>query len=71
MIPFLLISFGQRHSTGNALDQIVSSYQVLHGGQHDEDAILSKCRNAISSIEKIDKEVGGDINLGRSCVLPL
>ncbi|XP_058187175.1 uncharacterized protein LOC131304090 [Rhododendron vialii] len=54
-----------RHSTGNALDQIVSGYQVLYGGQHDEDAILSKCRNAISSIEKIDKEVGGDINLGK------
>lgn len=71
MIPFLSISFEQRHSTGNALDQIVSGYQVLSGGQYDEDAILGKCRNAISSIEKIDKEVGGDINLGTSCMLSL
>ncbi|GFS34349.1 ENTH/VHS family protein [Actinidia rufa] len=51
-----------RHSAGNALDQIASSYQVLYGGLLDEDAILSKCRNAISCIEKVDKEIGDDHN---------
>ncbi|CAL5325572.1 unnamed protein product [Camellia sinensis] len=51
-----------RHSTGNALDKIVSVYQVVYGGQLDEDVILGKCRDAISCIEKVDKEIGGDFN---------
>ncbi|KAL7190180.1 hypothetical protein ACSBR2_022458 [Camellia fascicularis] len=55
----------QRHSTGNALDKIVSVYQVVYGGQLDEDVILGKCRNAISCIEKVDKEIGGDFNSGK------
>ncbi|KAJ8566882.1 hypothetical protein K7X08_019090 [Anisodus acutangulus] len=53
-----------RNSTGDALDKIVSSYQILYGGQIDEDAILSRCKNAISSVEKIDKEIGSDLNPG-------
>ena len=68
---FVSISFKQRHSAGNALDQIASSYQVLYGGQLDEDAILSKCRNAISCIEKVDKEIGDDHNPGMSCMWAL
>ncbi|CAL5368619.1 unnamed protein product [Camellia sinensis] len=54
-----------RPSAGNALDKIVSGYQVVYGGQLDEDAMLSKCRNAISCVEKVDKEIGGDFNLGK------
>lgn len=54
----------RRNSTGDALDKIVSSYQMLYGGQIDEDAILSRCKNAISSVDKIDKEMGGDLNPG-------
>ncbi|XP_060191940.1 uncharacterized protein LOC132621619 [Lycium barbarum] len=53
-----------RSSAGDALDKIVSSYQILYGGQIDEDAILSRCRNAISSVAKIDKEIGSDLNPG-------
>ncbi|KAK4346169.1 hypothetical protein RND71_032508 [Anisodus tanguticus] len=53
-----------RNSAGDALDKIVSSYQILYGGQIDEDAILSRCKNAISSVEKIDKEIGSDLNTG-------
>ncbi|XP_059640020.1 uncharacterized protein LOC132282378 [Cornus florida] len=60
-----LSGFKLKHSAGNALDKIVSDYQVLYGGQLDEDAILSKCRNAISCIEKADKEIGGDISSGK------
>lgn len=30
----------------------------------DEDTVLSKCRNAISCLEKVDKEIGGDFNSG-------
>ncbi|GFY87145.1 ENTH/VHS family protein [Actinidia rufa] len=54
--------FKLRHSAGNALDQIASCYQVLYSGQLDEDAIVSKCRNAIGCIEKVDKEIGDDHN---------
>ncbi|KAM7460252.1 hypothetical protein LguiA_019743 [Lonicera macranthoides] len=50
---------------GNAFDKIVSSYQVIYGGQLDEDAVLSKCRNAVSCVEKVDKEIGGDISSGQ------
>ena len=59
-----LDSFEQRHSAGNALDKIVSGYHAVYGGQLDEDAILGKCTNAISCIQKVDKEIGGDINSG-------
>ncbi|KAL6960395.1 hypothetical protein U1Q18_038160 [Sarracenia purpurea var. burkii] len=55
--------FKLRHAAGNALDQIVSGYQVVYGGQLDEEVILSKCTNAISCVEKVDKEIEGDINL--------
>ncbi|KAL3347067.1 hypothetical protein AABB24_025473 [Solanum stoloniferum] len=53
-----------RNSAGDALDKIVSSYQILYGGQIDEDAILSRAKNAISCVEKIDKEIGSDLNPG-------
>jgi regulator of Ty1 transposition protein 103 len=46
------------------LEKIVSDYHVVYGGQLDEDGILSKCRNAISSLEKVDKEIGSDIYSG-------
>ncbi|KAK7311329.1 hypothetical protein RJT34_09394 [Clitoria ternatea] len=54
-----------RPTAGNALDKIVSSYHAVYGGQTDEDAVLSKCRNAISCIEKADKEIGHDGNSGQ------
>ncbi|XP_061359771.1 uncharacterized protein LOC133303811 isoform X2 [Gastrolobium bilobum] len=54
-----------RPTAGNALEKIVSGYHVVYGGQTDEDAILSKCRNAISCLEKVDKELGHDNNSGQ------
>lgn len=54
-----------RPSAGNALDRIVSGYQYIYGGQTDEDAVLSKCRDAISSLEKVDKEIDHDSNSGK------
>lgn len=48
------------------MDRIVSGYQYVYGGQTDEDAVLSKCRNAISSLEKVDKEIDHDSNSGMS-----
>ena len=53
------------------MDKIVSGYQVVYGGQLDDDVIWGKCRNAISCIEKVDKEIGGDVNSGMSCLVPL
>ncbi|XP_015971287.1 UPF0400 protein C337.03 [Arachis duranensis] len=54
-----------RSSAGNALDKIVAGYRVIYGGQTDEEAVLSKCRNAISCVEKTDKEIGHDSNSGQ------
>ncbi|KAI3748159.1 hypothetical protein L6452_11064 [Arctium lappa] len=50
-----------KQPAGDALDKIVSGYQVIYGGQVNEDAVMSRCRNAISCVEKVDKEIGGDI----------
>ncbi|KAE8661655.1 putative Exocyst subunit exo70 family protein C2 [Hibiscus syriacus] len=49
----------------NTVDKIVSGYQVIYGGQMDEDVIFSKCWNAISCIEKVDKEICTDVNTGK------
>ncbi|XAR52033.1 hypothetical protein NMG60_11006876 [Bertholletia excelsa] len=49
------LGFELRNSGGNALDKIVLAYQAVYSGQLDEDALLSKCRKAISCI-------GDDIN---------
>lgn len=54
----------QRPSAGNALDKIVSGYHHIYAGQTDEDVVLSKCRNAISSLEKADKEIVHGSNSG-------
>lgn len=54
----------QRPSAGNALDKIVSGYQHIYAGQTDEDVVLSKCRNAISFLEKADKEIVQGSNSG-------
>ncbi|CAI9111629.1 OLC1v1011892C2 [Oldenlandia corymbosa var. corymbosa] len=53
-----------RQVAGSALDRIVSSYQIVSGGQVNEDSVMSKCRNAISCIEKVGQEVGGDSRSG-------
>lgn len=60
----LFHSYKQRPSAGNKLEKIVSEYHIVYGGQSDEDVILSKCRNAISSLEKAEKEISSDINSG-------
>ncbi|XP_022741211.1 regulation of nuclear pre-mRNA domain-containing protein 2-like isoform X2 [Durio zibethinus] len=54
-----------KQPVGNTVDKIVSGYQVVYGSQMDEDVILSKCRKAISCIEKVDKEIGTDVKSGQ------
>lgn len=46
------------------MDKIVSGYQTIYGGQVNEEAVISKCRNAINYVEKVDKEIGADIKSG-------
>ncbi|KAG8384999.1 hypothetical protein BUALT_Bualt04G0176500 [Buddleja alternifolia] len=52
-----------RSPGGNALDKLVSGYQAVYGSQLDEDAIFNKCRNTISFVEKVDKDIQGDHRL--------
>jgi regulator of Ty1 transposition protein 103 len=52
-------------AAGNTLDKIVSGYQLLYNGQMDEDAILGRCKNAITCLQKVDKEFGADANPGQ------
>uniref|UniRef100_A0A2N9HNF7 CID domain-containing protein n=1 Tax=Fagus sylvatica TaxID=28930 RepID=A0A2N9HNF7_FAGSY len=59
------LNFKMRPSAGNTLEKIVSDYHVIYGGQLDEDVIMSKCRSAISSLQKADKEISSDINSGQ------
>ncbi|CBI21316.3 unnamed protein product, partial [Vitis vinifera] len=56
------LGFKLKQSAGNTLEKIVSGYQVIYGGQLDEDVILRKCTNAISYVEKADKGIDGGIN---------
>ncbi|XP_068665674.1 uncharacterized protein [Aristolochia californica] len=50
-------------STGAALEKIVSSYEAVYDGPVEEDAVMAKCRTAISFVVKVEKEVG-DYNSG-------
>ncbi|KAL7610651.1 uncharacterized protein LOC111894764 isoform X1 [Lactuca sativa] len=50
-----------QQSAGNALDKIVSGYQIIYGGQLDEDAMISKCKNTITCIEKVEQGIGHDV----------
>lgn len=61
---FSIFLFQQKQSASVSLDKIVSGYQVVYGKEIDEDAVLSKCRNSISYLEKLDKEIGADVNSG-------
>ncbi|WOH04986.1 hypothetical protein DCAR_0624398 [Daucus carota subsp. sativus] len=54
--------FKLTNAAGNALEKIASAYQVLYGGQLDEETILHNCMNSIRYIEKVEKEIGGGIS---------
>ncbi|KAK7290529.1 hypothetical protein RIF29_05019 [Crotalaria pallida] len=55
-----ILNMKLRPSAGNVLEKIASGYHIIYGGQTDEDALLSKCKNAISCLVKADKEIGHD-----------
>ena len=63
-------SFQQKQSASESLDKIVSGYQVVFGSEVDEDVVLSRCSNSISYLEKLDKQIGADVNSGTlACTL--
>ncbi|KAG9446377.1 hypothetical protein H6P81_012505 [Aristolochia fimbriata] len=61
-------SIVQKSSTGGALEKIVSSYEAVYDGPVEEDAVMAKCKSAISCVEKVEKEVG-DYNSGNLTAL--
>ncbi|KAI9083962.1 hypothetical protein K1719_033958 [Acacia pycnantha] len=60
-----------RPSAGNSLEKLVSGYQAVYGGLTDEDSVLSKCRNVISCLEKVDQENGQESTSGKIHGSPL
>ncbi|CAA2982813.1 Hypothetical predicted protein [Olea europaea subsp. europaea] len=58
------VGFKLKPTAGNTLDKIVSGYQVVYGGQLNEDAVLNNCSNAISFIEKIEKDIESENRSG-------
>ncbi|KAK9669874.1 hypothetical protein RND81_13G160400 [Saponaria officinalis] len=59
-----LINLKFRQSTGNVFDKIVSDYEMLCGGELDEDALLSRCTTTTSTLEKIVTDFGSGVNSG-------
>ncbi|XP_047977038.1 regulation of nuclear pre-mRNA domain-containing protein 2-like isoform X1 [Salvia hispanica] len=49
---------------GNSLEKLVSGFEAVSSSRVDEDAIFTKCRNAITFVEKVEKDVEGDSQLG-------
>lgn len=68
-ITYFHCYFQQKQSASVSLDKIVSGYQVVYGSEVDEDVVLSKCRNSISYLEKLDKEIGADVSSGTFSLL--
>lgn len=54
----------QKHPSGDLLENIISSYHHIFEAHIDEDALFGRCRLAISSVEKMEKEMGNDFSLG-------
>lgn len=59
-----LYKLSQRQPAGDLLESIISSYQQINEAHIDEDALFGRCRSAISSVEKMEKEIGNDFSLG-------
>ncbi|XP_042495947.1 regulation of nuclear pre-mRNA domain-containing protein 1B-like isoform X2 [Macadamia integrifolia] len=57
--------FKLKQSVGDTLEKISSSYQIVCDVSRDEETLLSKCRTAVSGVEKVDKEIGGNYNSGK------
>ncbi|XP_026377281.1 uncharacterized protein LOC113271597 [Papaver somniferum] len=47
------------------VEKIILSYEIVYDGPVDEEALLSKCREAVSFVDRVDKEIGGDYSSGK------
>lgn len=49
--------------SGDMLEKLIASYR--HASEvYDEETLFGKCRTAINTVEKVEKEIGSDFNLG-------
>ncbi|MCL7045296.1 hypothetical protein MKW94_025204 [Papaver nudicaule] len=55
----------QQSDGRNMVEKIVLSYKNVYDGPVDEEALLSKCRKAISFVDRVDKEIGCDYSSGK------
>lgn len=46
------------------LQKLISSYELVYHVSVNEKALFEKCQVVISSIEKVEKEINGEHNLG-------
>ncbi|MQM04815.1 hypothetical protein Taro_037615 [Colocasia esculenta] len=53
-----------KESVGEVLEKLVSNYECVYEGPVDEETLLGKCQNAVGSVEKVEKEIGGNFMLG-------
>lgn len=51
-------------SASDILEKIISKYACVYDGPMDEDTLLGKCQNVVGSVEKVEKEIGGNFKLG-------
>ncbi|CAA6668340.1 unnamed protein product [Spirodela intermedia] len=51
-------------SVGDVLEKLISNYKRVYEGPVDELILLDRCQNAISSIEKVEKDMDGNLMLG-------
>ncbi|ERN06259.1 hypothetical protein AMTR_s00016p00205550 [Amborella trichopoda] len=50
-----------KFAVGDTLEKIVSGYEGVYDGHVEEESVLTRCRNAISCVEKAEKDVGGHL----------
>ncbi|KAI3966478.1 hypothetical protein MKW92_024773 [Papaver armeniacum] len=55
----------EKLSDGSMVEKIILSYEIVYDGPVDEEALLSKCREAVSFVERVDNEIGGDYSSGK------
>ncbi|XP_074309149.1 uncharacterized protein LOC141643754 [Silene latifolia] len=54
-----------RQRVGNVLDKIASDFEMLYGGELDEDALMTRCASTISILEKVVKDFGSGVIPGK------
>ncbi|KAI3976071.1 hypothetical protein MKX01_016754 [Papaver californicum] len=54
-----------KQSYRSMVEKIILSYEIVYDGLVDEEALLSKCRKAVSFVDRADKEIGSDYSSGK------